>query len=159
MDGPRAGVERVPRRPPSGSWALPPRVVVFGPNPLLTVTIEARPDGAGEDVHLHPGGQGVWVARMAGQLGADPLLCGLVGGEIGTTVRPLLDALPGQCRIVDSHAGSGVRRRRPPQWTATDHRRRVEPTAVPARTGRPVLPDLCRCAGGGRGRRLQPVPG
>ena len=107
MDGPRAGVERVPRRPPSGSWGLPPRVVVFGPNPLLTVTIEARPDGAGEDVHLHPGGQGVWVARMAGQLGADPLLCGLVGGEIGATIRPLLDALPGQCRIVDSHAGSG----------------------------------------------------
>jgi 1-phosphofructokinase len=82
-------------------------VAVFGPNPLLTVTIEARPDGAGEDVHLHAGGQGVWVTRMAGELGADPLLCGLVGGEVGAAVRPLLEALPGQCRLVASRGGSG----------------------------------------------------
>ncbi|MGZ4620238.1 MAG: 1-phosphofructokinase family hexose kinase [Frankiaceae bacterium] len=107
MDGPWGGVEGVPRRSSSEPTDAPPRVVVFGPNPLLTVTIEARPDGAGEDVHLHPGGQGVWVARMAGELGADPMLCGLLGGEIGITVGPLLEALPGQCRVVATRGSSG----------------------------------------------------
>jgi 1-phosphofructokinase len=42
-----------------------PRIAVFGPCPLLTVTVEALP-GDRDDIHLHPGGQGVWVTRMAG---------------------------------------------------------------------------------------------
>ena len=54
-----------------------PRVAVFGPNPLLTVSIETR--GGHDDVHLHPGGQGVWLSRMAGEMGAEPVLCGLLG--------------------------------------------------------------------------------
>lgn len=83
------------------------RVAVFGPHPILTVTIEARPDHVGDDVHLHAGGQGVWVARMAGELGAEPVLCGLVGGEVGTILGPLLAALPGQRRLVGTTAGSG----------------------------------------------------
>ena len=34
------------------------RVMVFAPAPILTVTIEQR---SGEpDLHVHPGGQGVW---------------------------------------------------------------------------------------------------
>ena len=37
--------------------AHPARVTVFGPHPLLTVTIERRGDE--DDVHLHAGGQGV----------------------------------------------------------------------------------------------------
>jgi 1-phosphofructokinase len=83
----------------------PPRVAIFAPNPLLTVTIEARRDG--DDVHVHAGGQGVWVARMAAELGAHPVLCGLAGGETGATLRPLLDRLPGERRLVETAARTG----------------------------------------------------
>ena len=57
----------VQRRQPAG------RLAVFAPSPVLTVTIEAGPDRP--EVHLHPGGQGFWVARMAANLGAEVVLC------------------------------------------------------------------------------------
>lgn len=84
----------------------PPRIAVFGPSPLLTVTVEARPAG-GDDIHLHPGGQGVWVTRTAGELGADVVLCGFVGGEVGAVLEPLLEALPGELRLVRTGTTSG----------------------------------------------------
>src|ERR1051325_10972955 len=84
-----------------------PRVTVFGPNPILAITIERR--GADEDdIHVHPGGQGVWVARMAGELGAYPILCCFCGGETGILLRPLIDTLPGETRLVDTTAASGA---------------------------------------------------
>jgi 1-phosphofructokinase len=82
------------------------RVAIFGPHPLLNITIEAR-GGGGDDVHLHAGGQGVWVARTAGELGAHPVLCGFAGGEPGALLRPLLDALPGETRLVETGEPSG----------------------------------------------------
>ncbi len=83
-----------------------PRVTVFGPHPILGITIERR--GADRDeIHVHPGGQGVWVARMAGEMGADPILCGLRGGETGTLLGPLLDELPGERRLVPAVEPSG----------------------------------------------------
>ena len=82
-----------------------PRVAVFAPNPLLGITIERRGDC--DDVHLHPAGQGVWLARMAGELGATPVLCGFRGGETGTLLEPLLDALPGELRLVHTATASG----------------------------------------------------
>jgi 1-phosphofructokinase len=91
---------------PDGLAAAPPRVAIFGPSPLLTVTIEAR-GGEGDDIHLHAGGQGVWVARMAAELGAWPVLCGLCGGEVGAILSSLLERLPGERRLVKSAAGSG----------------------------------------------------
>jgi len=82
------------------------RVTVFGPHPILGITIERR--GADEDdIHVHPGGQGVWVARMAGELGAYPILCGFCGGETGRLIRPLLDELPGERRLVETAVASG----------------------------------------------------
>jgi 1-phosphofructokinase len=78
------------------------KIAVFGPSLLLTVTIEARPGDDSDDVHLHAGGQGVWVSRAAGELGARPLLCGLAGGESGRVLRALLEALPGERRLVSS---------------------------------------------------------
>jgi 1-phosphofructokinase len=84
----------------------PTRVAVFAPNPVLGVTIEAR-GSSGDDIHLHPGGQGVWLTRMAAELGADPVLCGLVGGETGDVLRPLLEALPGERRLVRTAGASG----------------------------------------------------
>jgi 1-phosphofructokinase len=90
---------------PSSPRASHP-VAVFAPNPLLGLTIEAR-GSAGDDIHLHPGGQGVWLTRMAGELGASPVLCGFIGGEAGTVLRPLLDQLPGARRLVETAGASG----------------------------------------------------
>ena len=83
-----------------------PRITVFGPSPLLTVTVEALA-GAGDDIHLHPGGQGVWVTRTAGELGAAPILCGFIGGETGVVLQPLLEALPGELRLVHTSTANG----------------------------------------------------
>lgn len=80
-------------------------VTVFGPDPLLSVTIEATGDV--DQVHVHAGGQGVWVARMAAELGAWPILCGFLGGETGAALLPLLEALPGERRIVHTAGFSG----------------------------------------------------
>jgi 1-phosphofructokinase len=80
-------------------------VAVFGPHPLLTVTVERR--GEADDVHLHAGGQGVWVSRMAAELGAAPVLCALLGGETGAVLRPLLEALGIETRLVRSRGASG----------------------------------------------------
>jgi hypothetical protein len=49
-----------------------PNVAVFGPSPLLTVRIEARPDGVTTSTST-PAGRVVWVARTAGELGAKVL--------------------------------------------------------------------------------------
>lgn len=90
-----------------GTPAAPPRVAIFGPNPVLGMTIEAR--GAdGDDIHVHAGGQGVWVARMAAALGADPVLCGFVGGETGAVLRPLLEQLPVELRLAETAGASGA---------------------------------------------------
>jgi 1-phosphofructokinase len=83
-----------------------PRVTVFGPHPLLSITIE-RLGTDEDDIHLHAGGQGVWVARMAGQMGADPILCSFCGGETGRLLRPLLETLPGEVRCVETASASG----------------------------------------------------
>lgn len=67
------------------------RICVFAPSLYLTVTIEER-DGAHEsgEVHLHPGGQGFWIARMLGELGGNPVLCGPVGGEVGAVLETIV---------------------------------------------------------------------
>jgi len=82
------------------------RIAIFSPDPLLTVTIEAR-DEDGDEVHVHAGGQGVWVARAAGELGAHPLLCAMAGGETGGVLEGLLDREPGERRLVQTRTPSG----------------------------------------------------
>lgn len=81
-------------------------VAVFSPHPILNIEIERRGDGE-DDLHLHPGGQGVWVARMAAEMGAHATVCGFCGGETGTVLRPLLDALAAEMRLVETAASSG----------------------------------------------------
>ena len=84
-----------------------PSVTVFSSHPLLGVTIERR--GADQDdVHMHPAGQGVWVARMAAELGSHPILCGFIGGETGTVLRPLLDQVDAELRLVHTNASAGT---------------------------------------------------
>src|SRR5205807_4849222 len=68
---------------------VPERAFVFAPDPLLTVTVEAGGDG--DEIHLHAGGQGFWVAQMIANLGVAVSLCGPFGGESGRVVRTLVD--------------------------------------------------------------------
>jgi len=63
-------------------------VTVFDPFPVLTVTIE---DADGRDeVHLHAGGQGLWIGRMAVALGCQVKLVGATGGESGVVLTHLI---------------------------------------------------------------------
>lgn len=82
-----------------------PRVAIFSPDPLLAVAIEARP-GRGDEVHVHAGGQGVWAARTAAELGGDPVLCGFAGGETGAVVEGLLE--PMEARLVPCTQPNGA---------------------------------------------------
>ncbi|WP_312872615.1 PfkB family carbohydrate kinase [Kibdelosporangium persicum] len=63
-------------------------VVVFAPSPQLTVTVEEL--HGTPDLHLHPGGQGVWQARMIAALGTRVVLCCCFGGETGEVLRHLV---------------------------------------------------------------------
>ncbi len=68
------------------------RIVVLAPSPQLTIGIDSS---AGvPELHIHAGGQGVWVARMASTLAAGKAtvtLCHGIGGETGSLLGPLLD--------------------------------------------------------------------
>lgn len=83
------------------------KVTVFGPNPMLSITIEALTSEGGDDIHVHAAGQGVWVARMAAELGAAPVLCGFIGGETGTVLRPLLEQMDVELRLIETAEASG----------------------------------------------------
>jgi 1-phosphofructokinase len=84
-----------------------PRVTVFGPHPMLSIVIESLTSDGGDEIHLHAAGQGVWVARMAAELGAVPTLCGFIGGETGAVLRPLLEQMDSELRLVETSADSG----------------------------------------------------
>ncbi|WP_426514134.1 1-phosphofructokinase family hexose kinase [Dactylosporangium sp. McL0621] len=105
------------------------RVMVFAPAPVLTVTIERQ--AGHEELHVHPGGQGVWQARMLASLGCEVDLCVGVGGEIGSVLSDLLGHLdPGiALHTVDRGAGSG--------WYVHD-RREGERTQIADHPGPPL---------------------
>ena len=88
---------------------------------------------------MHPAGQGVWVARMAAEMESHPILCGFIGGETGTVLRPLMDQLDAELRLVHTDAAAGCYVDRPPQRRARHGRDRVERSAVAPRDRRPVL--------------------
>ena len=87
------------------SQAEPPRLAIFAPHPLLTVGLETR--GEQDDVHMHVGGQGMWVARMAAELGAHPIICGFAGGETGEVIEHLLGPPSGELRMTRTAGASG----------------------------------------------------
>jgi 1-phosphofructokinase len=64
-------------------------LTVFAPSPILTVTIE-RDTGGDPELHVHAGGQGVGIARMAAGLGGHVTLCAALGGETGRVLSGLL---------------------------------------------------------------------
>jgi 1-phosphofructokinase len=80
---------RQPEVAEQGDPEAPPTVLVVAPTLLLTVSIERDTTGA-EEVHVHAGGQGVWVARMLRALGCRPVICCPHGGESGAVARAIL---------------------------------------------------------------------
>ncbi|WP_213454443.1 1-phosphofructokinase family hexose kinase [Rhizomonospora bruguierae] len=79
--------------------------MVFAPAPVLTVTIERHQGGA--ELHIHPGGQGVWQARMIASLGVEVTLCAATGGETGAILTDLLSREPISVRTVHRQSPSG----------------------------------------------------
>jgi 1-phosphofructokinase len=110
-----------------GSGASRDAVCVFAPGILLTITVEDA--GGADEVHLHAGGQGYWVARSLVRLGARSMLCAPVGGEEGEVLVSLI-------------SGSGVELVGVPQ-TATSpcyvHDRRGGERVTVARTPAPTV--------------------
>jgi 1-phosphofructokinase len=113
-----------------------PDLAIFSPALLLLVELEQDAEGRLE-VHLHPGGQGYWVARMARALGGRPVLCAPVGGEAGGVVADLLKREGVTLRSVPMKGDSGtyIHDRR-------DGERRIALEAPPPALGRHVLDQL-----------------
>ncbi|MEU8336146.1 1-phosphofructokinase family hexose kinase [Micromonospora tulbaghiae] len=104
------------------------KVMVFAPAPLLTVTIEQQ--GEATELHLHPGGQGVWQTRMISALGVPVTMCVGLGGEVGDAVRKLLDDEDVTVRVVRRESGTG--------WYVHD-RRDGERTEIAEHPGAPMV--------------------
>ncbi len=102
--------------------------MVFAPAPLLTVTIEQQ--GEATELHLHPGGQGVWQTRMIAALGVQVTMCVGLGGEVGDAVRKLLDDEDVTVRVVRRESGTG--------WYVHD-RRDGERTEIAEHPGAPMV--------------------
>ena len=79
--------------------------MVFAPAPQLTVTIEQPADHV--EIHVHPGGQGLWQARMLLCLGVPVVFCTSLGGELGQVLRPLIEAEGVDLRAVERGGTSG----------------------------------------------------
>lgn len=102
--------------------------MVFAPAPLLTVTIEQQAEAT--ELHLHPGGQGVWQSRMIAALGVPVTMCVGLGGEVGDAVRKLLDDEDVTVRMVRRESGTG--------WYVHD-RRDGERTEIAENPGVPMV--------------------
>ena len=87
------------------STSMASHVMVFAPVPQLTVTIEQEADAV--ELHVHPGGQGVWQARMITSLGVPVTLCACLGGEVGGVLGPLIAAEGVELRSVPRPTPSG----------------------------------------------------
>jgi 1-phosphofructokinase len=81
--------------------------VVLGLAPILMISVEARSDG-GREAHLHPGGQGVWVARMAARLGVPVTLVAPLAGEPGVALGALIESEGVRVRHHGSREPCGV---------------------------------------------------
>jgi 1-phosphofructokinase len=64
------------------------RIALLAPAVYISITIEQADEG--DDIHLHAGGQALWVARVLRQLGHRPVACAPVGGEAGRTLLGLI---------------------------------------------------------------------
>lgn len=69
-----------------------PTIAVLAPSLFVTITIEEGAGDDGDEIHLHPGGQAIWVARMLAHLGERPVVCTPLGGESGRALEGLARA-------------------------------------------------------------------
>lgn len=81
-------------------------IAVLAPAVYVSVTIEESEEG--DDIHIHAGGQGVWVARMLRQLDHRPVVCAPVGGEAGRTLLGLIRDWGIELRAVNALADTPV---------------------------------------------------
>lgn len=107
-----------------------PWLCVVAPTSILMVEIEPAQGETREDeaeVHVHPGGQGLWVASMAKALGAKVSVCGPFGGETGAILQQLAAKDGAQVSAIAYAAGNSA--------LVHDRRsgERVEVAAMPAR--------------------------
>ena len=86
--------------------------MVFAPAPVLTVTIERAGDD--DELHVHPGGQGIWQARMLRLFDVPVMLCTTLGGEVGAVLEPALEREDLTLRTVRRDGTSG--------WSVHDRR-------------------------------------
>ena len=80
-------------------------MALLAPSPILTVTLEQ--EAPEPELHLHAGGQGFWVARMLRSLGIGVIFCAPLGGEVGTVLRALLEAVGLELETVESGGSNG----------------------------------------------------
>lgn len=93
--------------------SAPPRIAILVPTPLLVVEVTppyAHRDRSAQesDIHLHPGGQGLWVARMAVSLGARVTVCGPFGGELGPAIVEMVRGQGMEVHPVPYMIGNGA---------------------------------------------------
>jgi 1-phosphofructokinase len=84
-----------------------PSLVVFAPSPILTIMVEAI-ETSQPEIHLHAGGQGFWVARMAALLGGEVALCCVLGGESGAVLRGLIARENVDLRSIERASPNGI---------------------------------------------------
>lgn len=88
-----------------------PWLCVVAPTSILMVEIEPAQGQTTEneaEVHVHPGGQGLWVASMAKALGARVSVCGPFGGETGTILQLLAGKDGAEVRTIPYAGGNST---------------------------------------------------
>lgn len=83
-------------------------VAVLEPSPVLMIAVDTGAAPGGPAVHLHAGGQGFWVARMAAELGGRPRLCAPLGGRPGLLLPVLMELDGVEVDPVACHRSSSV---------------------------------------------------
>jgi 1-phosphofructokinase len=76
--------------PDGGTAQPPPPITIVSPGLVTSVTIEESSQGR-DEIHIHPAGQGYWVARAVQELGGAPTLCCVRGGEPSNAALHLVD--------------------------------------------------------------------
>ncbi|WP_182113352.1 MULTISPECIES: 1-phosphofructokinase family hexose kinase [unclassified Actinotalea] len=121
-----------------------PRVCVLALTSLLTVTVEDSAHGSGPEIHVHPGGQGLWLARMASVLGARVVACGPFAGETGAAAQHLAarEGVDLRATRYDGSNGAYVHDRRSRDDAGEPGEREELAAADPTPLGRHELDDL-----------------
>lgn len=126
---------------PAGTEGETPRVTVLAPAPTVNVELVTDPKGAdtpgNAEVHLHPGGQGAWVAGMVVALGAEVSMCSPLGGELGGVLAQMLRS----ANITVKDIGTGVATGAQVVDLRGEERQELA-TMVPAPLGRHELDDF-----------------